>query len=187
MFLVNSRLGLVSATLDAFEVNSNTSRVLLIPKLRRYFAEFLHHDSLDRLGILYLSTCVGLGYGRLISRSRRFSRQHRITLTSTKVNDTSCLRHMKRGFAYVSPYTLEPVNPRPTRATFLRPSAACLIRTWVADSVKFRPKTSLHLACLALFGSAGAIFRRYGNITPLSIDYACRPRLRSRLTQGRLA
>jgi hypothetical protein len=33
----------------------------------------------------------------------------------------------------------------------------------------------------------GAITRRYGNINPLSIDYACRPRLRSRLTQGGLA
>ena len=29
--------------------------------------------------------------------------------------------------------------------------------------------------------------RWYGNINPLSIDYACRPRLRSRLTQGGLA
>ena len=65
MFLVNSRLGLVSATLNAFEVNSNTHQVPLIPKLRGYFAEFLHHDYLDRLGILYLSTSVGLGYGRL--------------------------------------------------------------------------------------------------------------------------
>ena len=37
--------------------------VLLLPKLRRYFAEFLDHSSLDRLGILYLTTCVGLGYG----------------------------------------------------------------------------------------------------------------------------
>ena len=27
------------------------------------FAEFLQHSSLKRLGILYLSTCVGLGYG----------------------------------------------------------------------------------------------------------------------------
>ena len=36
---------------------------LLLPKLRRYFAEFLNHSSLDRLGILYLTTCVGLGYG----------------------------------------------------------------------------------------------------------------------------
>ena len=30
--------------------------VLLIPKLRRNFAEFLNHDSLERLGILYLTT-----------------------------------------------------------------------------------------------------------------------------------
>ena len=85
MFLVNSRLGLVSATLNASNSNSVvTCQVPLIPKLRGYFAEFLHHDSLDRLGILYLSTCVGLGYGRLISRSRSFSRQHRITLTTPR-------------------------------------------------------------------------------------------------------
>src|SRR3954462_4530825 len=35
---------------------------------------------------------------------------------------------------------------------------------------------------LASLGSAWAFFRGYGNINPLSIDYACRPRLRSRLT-----
>ena len=37
--------------------------VPLLPKLRGHFAEFLNHDSLDRLSILYLTTCVGLGYG----------------------------------------------------------------------------------------------------------------------------
>ena len=36
---------------------------LLLANLRRHFAEFLQHRSLKRLGILYLSTCVGLGYG----------------------------------------------------------------------------------------------------------------------------
>ena len=36
-------------------------RGLLLPKLRRQFAEFLHHRSPKRLGILYQSTCVGLG------------------------------------------------------------------------------------------------------------------------------
>jgi len=36
---------------------------LLLPKLRRQFAEFLQHRSLKRLGMLYQSTCVGLGYG----------------------------------------------------------------------------------------------------------------------------
>ena len=35
----------------------------LLPKLRGHFAEFLQHRSLKRLGMLYLSTCVGLGYG----------------------------------------------------------------------------------------------------------------------------
>ena len=44
-----------------------------------------------------------------------------------------------------------------------------------------------HLGRLASPGSAWADSRRYGNINPLSIDYACRPRLRSRLTQGGLA
>ena len=37
--------------------------VTLLPKLRVQFAEFLQHSSLKRLGILYLSTCVGFGYG----------------------------------------------------------------------------------------------------------------------------
>ena len=37
--------------------------VPLLPKLRGQFAEFLQHRSLKRLGILYLPTCVGLGYG----------------------------------------------------------------------------------------------------------------------------
>ena len=36
---------------------------LLLPKLRRQFAEFLQHRFLNRLGMLYQSTCVGFGYG----------------------------------------------------------------------------------------------------------------------------
>ena len=43
------------------------------------------------------------------------------------------------------------------------------------------------LSWLAQRGSSGSLFRGYGNINPLSIDYASRPRLRSRLTQGGLA
>ena len=34
----------------------------LLANLREHFAEFLQHRSLKRLGILYQSTCVGLGY-----------------------------------------------------------------------------------------------------------------------------
>ena len=35
----------------------------LLANLREHFAEFLKRGSLKRLGILYQSTCVGLGYG----------------------------------------------------------------------------------------------------------------------------
>ena len=64
MFLVNSRLGLVSAAPSSYgrEVFHFTGAILL-PKLRIHFAEFLNQSYLARLGILYLSTCVGLGYG----------------------------------------------------------------------------------------------------------------------------
>ena len=41
-------------------------RGLLLPKLRRQFAEFLQHRSLKRLGMLYQPTCVGFGYGLLL-------------------------------------------------------------------------------------------------------------------------
>ena len=54
MFLVNSRFSLVSAALSAL-----TDRAPLLPKLRGHFAEFLNHDSLDHLSILYSTTCVG--------------------------------------------------------------------------------------------------------------------------------
>ena len=44
----------------------------LLPKLRCQFAEFLNQGSLDRLRILYVPTCVGLGYGHLISSLEDF-------------------------------------------------------------------------------------------------------------------
>ena len=66
MFLVNSRFPLVSAALiRSGELVTITVGAPLLPKLRGHFAEFLNHNSLDRLSILYLITCVGLGYGRL--------------------------------------------------------------------------------------------------------------------------
>jgi len=46
--------------------------VPLLPKLRGYFAEFLNHSSLVRLGILYLTTCVGLGYGPCVCSLEAF-------------------------------------------------------------------------------------------------------------------
>lgn len=52
------------------------------------------------------------------------------------------------------------------------------VRTGVPEGTVARTRR------LASPGSVWAVLRRYGNINPLSIDYACRPRLRSRLTQG---
>ena len=109
MFLVNSRFPLVSAapipsrTRSPFRVGAP-----LLPKLRGHFAEFLNHDSLDRLGILYLITCVGLGYGRLEPRADAFlgsigSPDHPPRGGAYRVSGT-----VNGGFAYRSPYALGP-------------------------------------------------------------------------------
>ena len=73
MFLVNSRLALVSAASSGSrrEVDHPTEAPLL-PKLRGQFAEFLNQGSLDRLRILYVPTCVGLGYGHLVHSLEAF-------------------------------------------------------------------------------------------------------------------
>ena len=92
---------------------------LLIPKLRRQFAEFLQQSSLKRLGILYQSTCVGFGYGL----TRR----------------------------------LFPGTPSP-------------------------PEQSDKLERF----TASVTIRWPGNVRPVPIDYAFRPRLRGRLTLRRL-
>jgi hypothetical protein len=66
VFLVNSRLGLVCATPSGSgREGLHPTGVPLLPKLRGRFAEFLDQGSLDRLGMLYQPTCVGLGYGHL--------------------------------------------------------------------------------------------------------------------------
>ena len=64
MFLLNSRLGLFSATTHWVAP--------LLPKLRGHFAEFLNKGSLVRLGILSPPTCVGLRYGRQVNSIAAF-------------------------------------------------------------------------------------------------------------------
>ena len=67
MFLLNSRLGHFTATIfSSTRKGLHLTMALLLPKLRSHFAEFLNMISLKRLGIFYLSTCVGLGYGLLM-------------------------------------------------------------------------------------------------------------------------
>lgn len=106
--MINSRFPLVSAA----PIPSHQQVVIkvgapLLPKLRGHFAEFLNHDSLDRLSILYLTTCVGLGYGQFEPRADAF-------LGSIGSPDhppsgrPSGLKHIAGGFTYQQPYTLRP-------------------------------------------------------------------------------
>jgi len=93
---------------------------------------------------------------------------------------------MVRGFAYAPPYTLTPGQPSPGRATLLRHPYS-LPTTGLGHFLNRITRRVPDVGRLASPGSAWAHQSGYGNINPLSIDYACRPRLRSRLTLGGLA
>lgn len=89
------------------------------------------------------------------------------------------------------PTSLHRDNHRPVRL----PSCVTPVNTLTAPARGRALDRSRHprrgsvvrVRTLSTTGLIGAVLRRYGNINPLSIDYACRPRLRSRLTQGGLA
>ena len=82
---------------------------------------------------------------------------------------------MRPGFTWVSFYTLTPGQPTPGSAY---PSAS--LHCWPTTNWVGRPRR----AFLSKLDSAWARLWWYGNINPLSIDYASRPHLRSRLTLG---
>ena len=120
MFLVNSRFPLVSAAQTrSQQLVPVTGQAPLLPKLRGHFAEFLNHNSLDRLSILYLITCVGLGYGRSEPRVDAFLGSIG-SPNPPKRGSHQISGIMNSGFAYRSPYILRPGQPSPGSATFLR-------------------------------------------------------------------
>src|SRR4029450_3765078 len=84
------------------------------------------------------------------------------------------------------PTRLPGVQPSP-RLSYLPASPHCLPTTSSGRALHPLVRRRAGFRRLALLGSPWARHSRYGNINPLSIDYACRPRLRSRLTQGGLA
>ena len=95
----------------------------------------------------------------------------------------SGLRLVTGGFAYRSPYALTPGQPPPGTATLLRLSSGLP----TTRSVRKPPPPEGIGEDLSITVSAWTAVHGYGNINPLSIDYACRPRLRPRLTLGGLA
>src|SRR6516164_11858460 len=94
---------------------------------------------------------------------------------------------MARGFACAPPRTLTPGRPPPGRATLLRHPSGSPTPGSVRTIPPPAPKGTAGITCLASPVPAWTAARGYGNINPLSIDYACRPRLRPRLTLGGLA
>ncbi len=118
--------------------------------------------------------------------ARGFSRQHRIMESpSTGSHHLSPL--MADGFTYPPGYRLTPVLPLTGPTTFLRHPIAWLLPDQVP---RIHPHTRRSgtegFWVVSLTDSPRTRPHGYGNINPLSIDYACRPRLRSRLTLGGL-
>jgi hypothetical protein len=160
----------------------------LLPKLRGHFAEFLNHSSPDRLSILYLTTCVGLGYG-----------PHGHSLEAF-LGSMGSLYFASFGYAsrlnlVIKHSSTDLPMPRPTRlhqtptaggATLLRHPIVWLLPAQIPRSPTTTPKGHHRFGWLVSPTSPGTHPHGYGNINPLSIDYACRPRLRSRLTLGGL-
>ena len=68
-----------------------------------------------------------------------------------------------------------PASPHRLATTRRGPTLPCSV-----------PEGTYRFGRLAHLDSPGTRLHEHGNINPLSIDYACRPRLRSRLTLGGL-
>jgi hypothetical protein len=77
-------------------------------------------------------------------------------------------------------------TPSAGGATLLRHPIVWLLPPQVPRSPTNNPKAIGRFGWLVSVGSPWTHPHGYGNINPLSIDYACRPRLRSRLTLGGL-
>ena len=115
--------------------------------------------------------------------ARGFSRQHGITdfAKSARHHVSPTTQH---GFPCTAGYTLTPAQP-PAGTSYPPASPHRLTTTHRGPAISQPPKgpTSQQLVQQ---GSSWSLIRGYGNINPFSIDYASRPRLRPRLTQGGL-
>ena len=143
MFVVNSRLGLFSATASCSICSDFTTAATLIPKLRVHFAEFLNEGSPAHLRILSPPTCVGFGTGD-VSLPRSFSRQCGVSsFSSVSGTSTSRLRLTGRGFACVPSYTLVQEQPISCLPALLCHSIAQTIITGTGISASC-PSPTLH-------------------------------------------
>src|SRR3712207_1350487 len=85
------------------------------------------HDALPIFGILYLTTCVGLGYGPLGTSLEAFLGSIG-SLTSPESARHHVSAFMRHGFAYGTAYTLTPAQP-PAGISYLPASPPRLTTT----------------------------------------------------------
>ena len=143
---------------------TSPERQPLLPKLRGNFAEFLNEGSLARLSILYSPTCVGLRYDCPINWLEDFLGSRHQPLRPCR----SAGSHSPLG---VKPQRICLPGPPTGLDLDFQCQAGSVLASYVTPSL-----------CPVLLPDAR--IRQYGNINPLSIDYAFRPRLRCRLTLG---
>jgi hypothetical protein len=156
VFLLNSRLDRFSATPFPFRrTGGQVPEAPLLPKLRGHFAEFLLHRSLEHLRLLASPTCVRFRYGHESNSPPRL-------FPAVGLNSL--------GRTEVPPRT--------------RRSASTSFIPWNY----LPPWTGTTAARLNLRSCVPPVDQRRlpwcRIVRLLSIDYAFRPRLRSRLTRG---
>jgi hypothetical protein len=104
---------------------------------------------------------------------------------SARHHISPCMHH---GFTCGAGYMLTPGLPSPGLSYL--PASPHRLPTTTSGPSSHRPplrRGTTGFWWLVSVGSAWTLTRGYGNINPLSIDYASRPRLRPRLTLGGLA
>ena len=122
-------------------------RAHLLPKLRCYFAEFLNQSSLKRLGIFYLSTCVGLRYGHQCECIRGFSWKHGINhFAALRASSSRLSVNKDPDLPKSSAYTLEPGLPTPGWPILLRPPLSNFHTSGTGILTRFPSTTLFSLA-----------------------------------------
>jgi len=184
VFLVNSRFPLLSAT---HQLKPQGLSPVEAPLLLSYGGHLPSSLTTVRRSPRYSlpDHLCRFGVRAAHNIARGFSRQHRIIDFTDTARHHSLTLHAPRICLWCGLHAT-PGLPSLGSTTFLRHPIAHLLPQKI-PTLTPSPEGFSHRRRLVLGGSAWALLCGYGNINPLSIDYASRPRLRSRLTQSRLA